>query len=185
LRAASATRRSIFSTKATVETRSSQRRQVRLARKLGLDRFEPAGCVQKQRRCFAAASQVQGDLSPQALCECALELVERPLGRGRKERQRTMRVSGQLLGLRGPQRAPRPLTQIGRQRDGALEERSRRGEAATSLCAASGTFEFGGDFLVRRDGGAGPMPGAPVRVFVGVGCVGERAVHTLPVVGRS
>jgi hypothetical protein len=99
------------------------------------------------RRAGCAAADGIAALGPQAVVaaartpqdgswRCALELVERPVDRGGKECRRRLRGSGQQLGVRGVERAPRALPRIGRQRGRALQEGSRRSEAAAGLCAA-------------------------------------------------
>ena len=64
-----------------------------------------------------------------------------------------------------------------------MQERSRRGDAATRLRTGGRAFELGGDLLVGPQGGAGAVPGPPVRVGFGGGGIGQRAMHAAPVVG--
>jgi len=68
-----------------------------------------------------------------------------------------------------------------------LQERRRRGDAATRLRPAGRAFELGGDLLVGPRGGAGAVPGPPVRVGLGNGGIGQRTMHAVPVIrgGRA
>ena len=50
------------------------------------------------------ALRSRGDLPLQPLCHCTVELVERPVDRGREERQRCVGSSGELLGRGGLER---------------------------------------------------------------------------------
>ena len=68
---------------------------------------------------------------------------------------------------------------------GLLQERCCRSEAAARLRAARGLLELEGDLLVGARCCAGSMPGAAVRVLVGVCCFGERTMHAAAVVGGA
>ena len=95
----------------------------------------------------------------------ALELVERPGLRRGQEPERRVERAGLEARLRRRQRALRTPRRVDGQRDGALEERGRGGDAAASLRPAGRALELGGDLLVgpgrRRGRGArraGPGP---------------------------
>jgi hypothetical protein len=72
-----------------------------------------------------------------------------------------------------------------------VREASRR-DSAASLSPAGRTLELGGDFLAVELGGdflarsrcrSRPVPGAPVRVCLWVGCFGEGAMDAVAVLG--
>src|SRR5439155_18884799 len=86
-----------LSIETAADLRRSHRLQIRVARDARLERFQPACCVQEKWRGLSDTHQIQGDLSPQALRECALALVELPFERSGNERRRGVRGSGQLL----------------------------------------------------------------------------------------
>ena len=174
-----------LSTESTADGPRAQRLQVRLTREPRLDRLQPACCLQEEGRGLARSPQVQGDLSPQALRERGLPLVERPVGCCGEQCHRGLRGSGQVLGLGGLERAPSARRGIRRQRGGAFEERCRRSETAASLRASGRMLQLGGDFLVWRGRGPGAMPDPPIRVSYGVGCLREREVDAVTVVGGS
>ena len=63
-----------------------------------------------------------------------------------------------------------------------MQERSRSGDTAARLRPSGGAFELGGDLLVGSWGGAGAVPGPPVRVGLGDGGVGQSTMYAEPVV---
>ena len=112
-----------------------------------------------------------------------LELIQRAGLRGGRERERRVERAGLEARLRRGQRALGSSRRIDRELGGALQERGRRGDAAASLRTAGRAFELGGDLLIGPRGSAGAVPGPPVRVGLGDGGLGQRAVHAVPVVG--
>ena len=72
------------------------------------------------------------------------------------------------------QRPTGPLRGLQRQRRRALEERRRRGQAATRLSPVRRAFQFRGDVLVGPTSGLGPMPGAPFGIEPRIGDLRER-----------
>ena len=102
-----------------------------------------------------------------------LELVERPGFGCREQSEGRVEAPGLNAGLGRSQRALCAPRRVDRQGDGALQERSRGGEPTTSLRAVSRTLELGSDFLIRPRCGSSAVPGAPVRVGLGVGGFGE------------
>ena len=115
---------------------------------------------------------------------CALETVERvrpppwPEAPGAASNAPAWKLACAAASARSARRAG-----IHGQRDGALQERGRRGDSAASLRPAGRTLELGGDFLARSRRRSGAVPGAPVRVRLGVGCFGEGAMDAVAVVG--
>ena len=78
-------------------------------------------------------------------------------------------------------RAPR----VGRQRGRAFQECGGGGQAAAGLRPPGGSFQFGGDLLVRPGRSFGQVPGPPVRVSVRVGDCSERLVRPAPRADRG
>ena len=119
------------------EQRGGQRLQVGLARQPHVERLELPGRLQQQRGRVAAAAGRERDLPAQQIGPGALKLVQRPgLGRG-QQRQRRIERAGLILGLSSGQRPLRPPRRLERQRDGALKERGRRGQATACLRPAA------------------------------------------------
>src|SRR5262249_56577980 len=120
------------STEATADSPRPQRLQVRLARKRRVDQLQPARRCEQERNRLSGTPRIHGDLTPEALRERALKLVERSVVRGRDERQCGLGRSCETLGFGGRQRAPRTRPRSGGQRHRALEEPSRRGYTAAA-----------------------------------------------------
>ena len=147
-----------------------------------------AGCRVAPSR-LAALSSSGGASLPRlvayAICPCsrsarAAELVERP-GLGHREQvQRGVRVSGQVLGLRGRQRAVGPQRRVDGESDRCLQEGGRRGQSAAGLCPTGRSLQFAGHRFIGFDGRLRQVPGAAVGVEIGVGDLGQRAVHSRP-----
>ena len=128
--------------------RSAPGGEVGLAREPRVERLEPTCRLQKQRRSVAAEIQVQRYVGAYQVCSRALELVEGSGLRRDQEPECRAERAGLHARLRRRKRALRASGRVGRQRDGALEERRRRRDAAASLRAAGRAFELGGDVLV-------------------------------------
>ena len=116
---------------ATLAARSAS--SVGLACAAGIERLEPPGRVEQQRHGVAGASQVESDLSVEPLEHGVVELVQRPVGGRRQQRQRLLGRPGQLLGARGLERTPRSRAGLERERGRALEERGGRRQSAARL----------------------------------------------------
>ena len=129
------------------EDRGSERLQVGLTRRRGVERFEPLGGVQQQWRGVAAALSGERDLAPQSLQARALKLVERGKFGGREQRVRRFRRARLQLGLgrgerpRAPPRrdresarppAPGTRPRPRRRRDACARSAERSSSAATS-----------------------------------------------------
>ena len=121
-------------------------------------------------------------MAPQEIHPGALEFVERSGLRGDDEPERRGERAGLEARFRRGQRALGSSRRIDRELGGALQERGRRGDAAASLRTAGRAFELGGDLLIGPRGGAGPVPGPPVRVGLGDGGIGQGTMHAVPVV---
>ena len=63
------------------------------------------------------------------------------------------------------------------QRDCALQERRRRGQASARPSPAGRALQFGGDILVEPGRGLGPVPGSAVGVKLRVRCLSQGAMH--------
>ncbi len=99
-----------------------------------------------------------------------------------EQAERGVERAGLEAGLRGRQRPLAAPRRIVGQRDGALEERRRGGESAACLRPARRTLELRGHLLAGSRRGAGAVPGAPIGVRLGVGGLGEGAMHAVAVV---
>ena len=104
------------------------------------------------------------------------------LGRG-EQLQRRVGRAGVMLGMRRGERAGGAPRGVRRQLDGALEEGRRRGKASPRSGPCGGALELRGDILVESLCRLSAVPGAPIRVRVGVGGCGERPMHPVAVVG--
>ena len=123
--------------------RRAERLEIRLARQRGIERFEPPGGVEQQRRSVGAARA--GRTRTARAGGRAGRSGARPAGTvsaTASELQRGLRRSRLELGLRGGQRPPAALRRIGRQLGRALEERGRRGDAAAAARAAGRALEL-------------------------------------------
>ena len=83
------------------------------------------------------------------------------------------------------ERALRSPTRVGRQSDGALQERSSGCDASARLRAAGRSLQLQRDLFIGPGGGPGEVPGAPIRVLLRVGCFGQSAMHPTTILGRS
>ena len=161
--------------------------QVGLARELQVERLQPPRGLQQQRRSIAGKTRREGKLTVHQVHPGTLQLIQRPgLRRGQERECRLERASLETRPRRG-QRALCSSRRVDRELDGALQERGRGSDAAAGLRPAGRAFELGGNLLVRPRGGAGAVPGPPVRVGLGGGGLGQGTVHAVPVVrgGRA
>ena len=156
--------------------------QVGLARELEVERLEPPRGLQQQRRSIAGKTRGEGELAAHQVHPGALELIQRPGLRRGHEPERRLERAGLETRLRRGQRALGSSRRVDRELGGALQERGRRGDAAAGLRTAGRAFELGGDLLVGPRGGAGAVPGPPVRVGLGDGGIGQGTMHAVPVV---
>ena len=83
------------------------------------------------------------------------------------------------LGLCRGQRPRTSTSRIRRELGGPLQERRRGRNPAARLRAVRRALELLGHGLVNARGRVRPMPGEPVGIGLGIGRLGERAVHLL------
>ena len=138
------------------EQRRAPRVEIGLARELRVERLERLRGSKEQRRGLAAAALGVRGLGAQQVQAGALQLVERPdLGR-RQQPARRVERAGLQARLGGGERAVGPPRRVAGQRDGALQERGRRGEAAARLRPPGRALELQGDLLVGSRGAPRP-----------------------------
>lgn len=114
---------------------------------------------------------------PEPVGRGLLQPVQRPeFGGGEQVGDPVRRARREMCRGRG-QRPPGPLRRVGAECGGAFQERGRGGPAAARQGPVRRPFQRGGDRFVRTDRRVGEVPGAPVGVALGVGGVGEGAVH--------
>ena len=92
---------------------------------------------------------------------------------------------GLVLALGGEERTLRPAPRIGRQLDGALVKCRPRRQAAARPRSPGRALQLGGDVLVEPGCRLRAVPGAAIRIDVGIGGIGERAVHVPTVLRRA
>ena len=107
----------------------------------------------------------------------SLVLVQGPRLRHRQQPERRIGRASLVLALRGEERTLRPAPQIGRQLGGALVKCRARGQAAARPRSPSRVLQHGGDVLVEPGYRLSAVPGAAIRIGVGIGGLGERVVH--------
>ena len=163
------------------ERRRHPRGQVGVAGQVPVERLEPLGRLQQQRRSVAAPARGERDVAAQQVHPGAGELVERPGLRHGEQVQGLAERAGLHAGLRRGQRAFGPPGRIGGQR----HRRSRNAAAAASpprACARPADRSSSAATSSSGPGrGLGPVPGPPVRIGDRVGHLRQRRVHLLPV----
>ena len=165
------------------EQRRGERVHVRLARDARRPAVQPAGGGQQQRDRVGASARDERQLRSQQVDPRSLQLVERPgLGHGQHPASRA-ELAGQQVRLSGRQRASPTSRQVGRQRDSALQEGRRGGDASASLRATRRALELGGDVFVGSRCRQRAVPRAPIGVGLRIAHLSQRFVHPLPVVG--
>ncbi len=166
------------------EERGHQRIEVGRPGETGVDRPEPAGGPQQQRRSVAAPAGDERELGPGEIDPGALERPERPGFRhdqqvdGRGERARVH------LGLRRGQRPPRAPGRIRGQHGRALQERRGRGQPAARLRPPGRALKLGRHVLAGLRCRLGPVPGPAVRIGLRIGDLRQSRVSSLPVPER-
>ena len=168
---------------ATREQRRGQCVEVRLARERHVQRLESACRREQQWRRVAPAVGRERDPRPEDLCLGPLEVVERA-DLGILEKGDGV-VDGACLVLRlgGRQRPAGASRGLDGQRRRTFEECRGGGEPATRLGARSGTFQVRGDIFVRHHRGLRSVPGATIRVGLGIRRVRERLMDLGPLDG--
>ena len=107
-----------------------------------------------------------------------------PAAGPREQPQRFLGGAGQVLAGGGFQRAVGPAGRVGRERRRSLEERSGRRESASRAGALGGLLQLEGDVLVGLRDRVRAMPGAAIRVELGVGGCRQRPMRGVPLVRR-
>ena len=160
------------------EQRRQPGAQIGLARQLEVERLEPLGRLEQQRRGVAAQARGERDLPAQQVHPGALRTrpAARPPPWPAVRRALSNAPACRLARAAASARSAR-RSGSARQHHRALEERRGRGQAAAGLRPAGRALEFGRDLLVRPGRGLGPVPGPPVRVRHRIGHLRQRAVH--------
>ena len=109
----------------------------------------------------------------------SLGLVQWPGLRDRQQPQRRVVRAGLVLALCGEERTLRPSPRVGRQLDGPLVKRRARRQAASRPRAAGRALELCGDVLIEPGRRVRKVPGAAIRIDIGIGGLGQRAVNAL------
>ena len=150
-----------------------------------VERLEPPGRCEQQRRGVAVLTGVGGQPGAHELRAGAAEFAERSgLGHGQQP-QRRGGGAGLVTGAGGGQGTLGPAGPAVGQLGGASAECSRRGQAAPGLGLADRAFEFGGGVLVEPWHRVRAVPGAPVEVSGGADGFGQGAVGTLAFLRRG
>ena len=169
---------------ATREHGGGQRVEVGLARQRQVERLEAGG----RPRAAAAAPRSRGwrrtrfapgGGRPRARWSSS----SGPTSAHREQRERVVERARLVLRLRRGQRPGGATRGVERQRGRALEEGGGRGESAARLRARRGTLELRGDVLVGHRRRLRAVPGAAIRVGLGIGRLGERAMDLAPLLG--
>ena len=164
--------------------RRRERFEVGLARERRIQRLEPPGRLEQQGRSIASPRHREGDLRVQQLGTGLLERVQRPCLRDRQQPQRRVVRSGLVLALCGEERTLCPAPRIGREFDGALVKCRPRRDAAARARSSRRALQLGGDVLVEPGCRVRKVPGAAIRIDIGIGGLGERAVDALALLRR-
>jgi hypothetical protein len=80
--------------------------------------------------------------------------------------------------------ARRATRRIGRQLDRALQESGAAAKASASLRSVGGALELSGDVLVGARHRLRAVPGAAIRIELGIRHLGRRPLHGLTLLGR-
>ena len=158
--------------------------QVGLAGQVQVERLEPAGRLEQQRRRVAAQPRGEHDLPAQQVHPGALQLIQRSGFRRGQQLQGRPERAGLQVGLRRGERPLGPAGGIDAQQHRTLQERRGRGQPAAGLGPVRRPLQLGRDLFVRAGRGLGPVPGPQVRFGHRVGDLGQRPVHLLPVLDR-
>ena len=144
----------------------------------GARRASRASCAacEQQQRSVAAAVLGERDLGLEQIHAGAPELVERPGLRGRQQPASHIERPRPQAGLGGGERSVGAPRGIAGQRDRALQECGRGGEAAARLRPARRELELARDLLVGPRRRGGQVPRAAIRIDVAVGGLRQREV---------
>jgi hypothetical protein len=111
--------------------------------------------------------------------------VQRPRLRDRQQPERRIGRASLVLALRGEERPLRPAPRIGRQLDGALVKSRPRRQATARPRSPGRAFQLGGDVLVEPGCRLSEVPGPAIGIHIGIGGLGERAVHAPALLRRA
>ena len=157
--------------------------EVRLARELGIQRFEALRRAEEERRSVASAPEGKGELCAQSLQASTLQLVERPFfGRGQQS-QSAIGRTGLVLGLRRGQLTLGTARGLRREPRGSFEERGRRGQAAACSGSLGRAFEFRGDVFIRCERRVGQVPGVAIGIERRIGGCRQSPMRAPPLFG--
>ncbi len=145
------------------EQRGYPRAQIGLARQVQVERLEPLGGLEQQRRGVAAQARGKRDLAAQQVHPGACELILRPGLCHGQQAERGVKRAGAVLGLRRGHRPLRAARRVKRQPGGPLKEHGRRRQTTAALCPPGALLKFGGNFLIGARRGLGPVPGSSAR----------------------
>ena len=151
---------------------------------VGVERVQAPGRADEQPRRLAGAALVERDLAPQLLDLRRLQRVDRAGLDRDQQLQRRVERAGVVLRSRRGEQAARAGRGFGRERGRGLEERGGGRDAAARQRAAGRAFQLLGDALVGRGRRLRAMPGAPVRVELRIGGVGQRGVQRVAFLRR-
>jgi hypothetical protein len=136
------------------------------------------------RRSGAAATFGIRRLGAQQVQARALQLVQRPDLGCRHHPASCIEGARPQTEVGGRQRALSSSPRVACQRDGALQERSGRGEPASRLRTSCRVLQFSGHVFVGSGCRQRAMPGTTIRVDLRVAHVRQGPVHPLPVARR-
>ncbi len=131
------------------EEHGGERLQIGFPREPVIERFQPLGGLQQQRRRVAAAVQPERDLTVQQIDLRALELGQRSGLCDDNQSECGVERTGLVLGLGRGERPPSPARGLGRQRGGTVQKRGCCRQATPRLSAARRALQLRRDILVE------------------------------------
>ena len=161
------------------EQRRGPRIEVRIAREAHIERLELPCSLEQQQWSLAAAVLGERHLSAEQIHAGSAELVERSGLSCRPQAERGVEGAGLQVDLGRCKHALGAAARLRRKVGRPSEERCCGSEPAARLRATSGTLEFPRDVLVLALCGLRTMPGAAIRLELGVGRGRQRRVHAL------
>jgi hypothetical protein len=173
-------RASAWSSESPREHRRRQCVQIGLAGKGRVERRQPSRRLEQQRWRIASSRGDECRLRAQERDTCTLQVAEGACLRHGEKAERVIERTCLEFRLRcgeGPSRASR---RFAGQRGSPFEESGGSGETAPRLRPRRGALEFAGQLVVGRGCGLRPVPSAPIRVDLRIGCVRQGAVNLAP-----
>jgi hypothetical protein len=159
-----------------LEHRRRQRVDVGLARQPAIDVLEAPGSLLQRERRLVATDLGQCEPGLHELEVRRKTVVRAVRARGVEQAPRGVEGPGLEVGSSCADRAAGPEACVGSQLGRARQEGRPSREAAPGVRLRCGRFERGCHAVVGGAGGAGSVPGPPVRVGVGIRRRRERAV---------